>query len=402
MKAVIWLFALFYGSSLMADTTYLPVIKERIEILCPGAEIVDIEFREGFTEVEFLCNGHKIEAGFDEHHQMVYTKTDVEADVQIYEKIIKKIDKSYAGWKMDDFQLVETPDTTFYVVEMVKHGIEENVYFTTNGSYYRPANMSAGEKLNDELTASLYSIRQPPYDFSQPDHIFYLPEVLREVSGIVPVSEHSMYLIQDELGAVFEFNLTKEEVTGMVRFTDMGDFEDVATDGSHVFVLRSDGTVFRFHPAKPEEAPEMMRVPVQVTNLEGLFYDRTEKHLLMAGKSEPVNGDDDLRLVYRLKPEEMHQPEVWLQISILEINDMLTKHFPSLTMLNYSFTFNPSAIAIHPKTGETYILSASDRLLAIFEDKKLKEVFPLSGEIHYKPKAWLSQPMETFTCQAKV
>lgn len=386
MKIIIWLCTLFYGSSVMAGTTNLPVLKERIEILCPGAEIVETEYREGFTEIEFICNGQKTEAGFDGYNQLVYTKTDVTSDEKAYEKIIKKTRKSYEGWDMDDFQLVETPDTAFYVVEMVKNGIEENVYFTTDGAYYRPANMSAGEKLNNELTESLYSIRQPPYNFSKPAHIFYLPELLREVSGIVPASDQSLYLVQDELGAVFEYNLIKEEVTEMLRFTDNGDFEDVATDGSHMFVLRSDGMIFKFHRANPEEAPELMRIPVQVTNLEGLFYEPLKSFLLMAGKNEPVNGKDDLRLVYQIHPDEKYQSQVWLQISIAEINKMLTEHYPPLAGLNYSFTFNPSAIAIHPLTGETFILSASDRLLAVYKDKELKEVFPLSGEMYYKPE----------------
>lgn len=386
MKLLTGLFILFIHSSVLADTTTLSVLKDKIEALCPDAEIIETEHRDGFTEVEFLCNGHQHEAGFDLNSRLMYLQSEASPDEEVRAAILKKLDKSHPDWIMDDFHLMETSDTAFFVVEMEKNGIESNVYFTLDGKYYRPTKVSAGENLTSIDFKALYESRQARYNFMQPSHIYDLPELLREVSGIVMASENSLYLVQDELGAVFEYDLKNEEVIRMTRFTDEGDFEDVSTDGTFIYVLRSDGTLFKFQDSMPESAPEIVRVPVQVTDVEGLFYAAAEDRFLLVGKNEPVNGENDVRLVYSIKKNALTKPEIMLEINIPEINNMLKLHYPSLKNQTHSFAFNPSAIAIHPFSGELFILSASDRLLAVYEGSTLKEVYPLPAELYYKPE----------------
>ncbi len=366
-----------------ANTTHVQILKEKILMLCPGAEIVEKEVRAELTEIEFLCNGARIEAVFDRENQLMYTEREAEADSKTYNKILARLEKSYSGWSVDDFHLVETSDTSFYVVEMVKHGIESNVYFTLDGKYYRPFNMSAGEKLTEEFIDSFYEAMPPPYDFRVPEQVISLPEILREVSGIAVAGQGQLYMIQDELGAVFEFDVVKGEITRMMRFADAGDFEDIATDGHTIFVLRSDGALFSFQPGTPEVLPEMAMVPVQAVDNEGLFFDHASNQIYIASKTAPVNGIDDLRKVYSLNPEELHNPQVMLQISNQDINEKLAGIFPRLDI---DFVFNPSAIAVHPLTREIYVLSATDRLLAIFDQKQLKAVYPLPAEIYFKPE----------------
>jgi hypothetical protein len=41
---------------------------------------------------------------------------------------------------------------------------------------------------------------------------------------------------------------------------------------------------------------------------------------------------------------------------------------------------------MHPITKEMYVLSANDRMLLIYMDKKLKEIYPLPAEQYYKPE----------------
>lgn len=375
-----------------ANTTRLNILEEKIRMKCPQAEILDVEFRDEFTEIEFLCNGDKVEAVFDIEGQLLYTEREAKADSKTVKKIMNRLKKSHSGWSVDDFHLIETPDTSFYVVEMLRNGIESNVYFALDGKYYRPFNMTAGEQMTEDLIASAYEMMSPPYDFLEPDKVFDLPELLREVSGIAKAGDGRLYLVQDELGAVFEFDTAKEEVTGMSRFADVGDFEDVATDGQNVYVLRSDGVVFSFEPGNHGILPEQAMIPVQSTDIEGLFYDVSKNRLLLASKNEPVNDSDDLRLVYSLKPDDLYNPEVLLRISMSEINQMLVDNFPQLARLDKTFEFNPSAIAVHPLTGEIYVLSASDRLLAIYHNLQLKSVFPLPAEMYYKPEGLAFTP----------
>ena len=65
---------------------------------------------------------------------------------------------------------------------------------------------------------------------------------------------------------------------------------------------------------------------------------------------------------------------------------MLKQKYPRLISDNLTAEFNPSAIAVHPKTSEIYVLSATDRLLAVFANQNLTQVFPLPSDIYYKPE----------------
>jgi uncharacterized protein YjiK len=76
--------------------------------------------------------------------------------------------------------------------------------------------------------------------------------------------------------------------------------------------------------------------------------------------------------------------ENYLETDIKKIKHYIDKHFPEIK--SKDVVFNPSAIAVHPITHEIYILSASDRLLAVYDNKSLKTVYPLPAELYYKPE----------------
>ena len=48
--------------------------------------------------------------------------------------------------------------------------------------------------------------------------------------------------------------------------------------------------------------------------------------------------------------------------------------------------FNPSALAIHPITNELYVLSASERMIVVYEGDVVKQVLLLSPDEFYKPE----------------
>ncbi|MBN2531701.1 MAG: hypothetical protein JXB88_02355 [Spirochaetales bacterium] len=55
--------------------------------------------------------------------------------------------------------------------------------------------------------------------------------------------------------------------------------------------------------------------------------------------------------------------------------------------VNSKIKFNPSAIAIHPVTKDMYVLSSSDRLLAVCDSNgTVKEAYMLDPDIFYQPE----------------
>lgn len=361
-------------------------ITKRINELFPGAEIIEKEIKTGYTEVELLCNGEIMEAGFTDDNELFYTEKEIKIPGKVMDNIEKKLNKKYKGWSFDESLLVETPDTSFYKVEMLKNGVEENVYFTLEGKYYKPYKITPDENWNVTTLFEAYRNNPAPYPFLQPDKIYEMPEVLREISGITLASEKIMFCVQDELGVIFQYNLAREEISDITRFEDSGDFEDVTTDGTHAYVLRSDGTIFTFNLKNFDGKINPTIAPANCTNIEGLFFDSEKKQLYMACKSRPVNTNKEIRLVYKMDPGKIHETKVLFAIDVEEINKMLEKKYPAIVSGSSLFRFNPAAIAVHPISGEKYVLSASDRMLAVFGENGLKDIFPLPADVYYKPE----------------
>lgn len=388
---LVLLFVHFQFFALSQQSELNREIESKIRDIYKNAQILHIEEKINFTEVEFICKNELIEAGFDEKLNLIYTEKEISVPENVLSIMVKKLDKAYSGWKLDEILLVNTGDTTFYNVELLKNGIEANVYFTSDGKYYRPFNLAASDLWTKEMLETDFSIKRFSYNFLKPAKIFDLPDILREISGIAVSSADEIYCIQDEAGILFSYNLLTEKISEMLRFTDTGDFEDITIGAGGVLLLRSDGTVFNFNPKTFNGTPKQTIVPTQSMNIEGLFLDRKNEILLVASKSEPVNGAKNIREIHQTSPGKMFDSSVFLKIDIDEINGLLKKTHPGL-MEETTVEFNPSAIAIHPVTGELYILSASDRLLAVFKNKQLKQVIPLPSEIFYKPEGLSFSP----------
>ncbi|KAF0236374.1 MAG: hypothetical protein FD181_2811 [Prolixibacteraceae bacterium] len=367
-------------------------IEFNVKKLCPEAKIIETEFKTGYYEIEFLCNNERIEVLFNDDFELIYTEKEVKISDEVFKKIQKKLNKSYEGWTFDELHLVETKDTSFYKVEMMKTGIEENVYFTTDGKYYKPSNLIFNENWTTDNLSVAFNNEKLPYNFLKPNKTFEMPEILREISGIAMGSENMIYCIQDETGILFTFDTKQGKITDMLRFTDIGDFEDVAINGDLAYVLRSDGTVFSFNYKNFDGKATQTIAATNGTDVEGLFFDRQKNLLFLACKTSPVNGNNDYRVIYEMAPDNIHKTQISFSISNNEINKMIAKKYPELASVSNVYQFNPSAIAVHPLTSEKYVLSALNRLLAIYKNKKLVNVFPLPSEIFYKPEGLAFSP----------
>lgn len=352
--------------------------------LCPSADIVEVETKDDYVEIEYWCNGVLTEVGINHHKEVIFTETEAEIPSEVMRKIQQKLDKKYYGWVIDEYAFVNLPDTSFFKVELLKGGLEENIYFTIDGKYYKPTNISVNESWDMKSLSNASHYENAPYDFLSPQRTYDMPEALKEISGIVWAGNNTLYCVQDETGIIFKYNIEKEELTGMIRFTDIGDFEDIALYGDTAYVLRSDGTLFYFNHINFTGKYKQTIVPLGCMNIEGLYLDISTRSFLITCKDQLINTFGSLRSVYTFSSMNKHMPETAFSIDLDEINKMLTVKYSGLTQVKVQF--NPSAIAIHPITRETYILSADNRMLAIYKNKKLMDLFPLPAELYFKPE----------------
>lgn len=355
------------------DRSYARAVHER----CPGADILKVQRAEfDLVEVEYLCNGQQVEVAF-RNGQVMYEEREVTLEAEVLTRIQRSLEKRYAGWLVDEVSLIVTKDTAFLKAEVVLNGVEQNVFFTTTGRKFTPDALLATNKWSlQELAAT--SLPESGYDLLAPDSVHELPALLREISGIAISSPHTVLCVQDELGVVFEYDLRTEAISTVYRFTDVGDFEDIAVQGDVITVLRSDGKLYHLDRRTGNVLKEKLH-PLPALNYEGLCAVGDIHY--MVSKEAPVTGSSTARLVHLVSAD--HVPELWRTLDAAEVAALFMKDHPALA--HHGVQFHPSAIAVHPITGELYVLSASDRLLAIYGDA-LRAVVPLPSERFFKPE----------------
>lgn len=356
-----------------SEAAYARLVHER----CHGADIVKVQ-RAAFDllEVDYFCEGKKVELGIH-NGVVVYEEREGTPAPEVMDRIRKKLDKQYPGWLLDETSLITANDSTFIKVEVVMDGVEHNLYYTTEGKKYDPRGLMASDGWSAKDLAAMMPPDEP-YDLLRPDSSWALPALLREVSGIAMAGPHSVYCVQDELGAVFEYDLQTDAITRVLRFTDVGDFEGVAAHGDRITVLRSDGKLFTLD-RKSGALLRERQLAVPSLNYEGLFA-LPDGSLLLASKEAPVVGHGDLRPIHLVKGDAV---SVYRELNTSDVSATFAKQWPALA--KGPVRFSPSAVAVHLHTGQLFVLSADERLLAIYGDS-LQRVIPLPAADFYKPE----------------
>ena len=80
-----------------------------------------------------------------------------------------------------------------------------------------------------------------------PDHQFFLPQGLSEISGLAVASPNTVYAHNDEYAIVYEIALDTGKALkafALGKPTVKGDFEDIAVRGGNVYLLASDGHLY--------------------------------------------------------------------------------------------------------------------------------------------------------------
>src|SRR5690606_11739602 len=118
---------------------------------------------------------------------------------------------------------------------------------------------------------------------------------------------------------------------------------------------------------------------INALNFESLTYDHATEKFLVVSKDAVLNTSETKRIIYEIANGEFHNPAVYMEIDVLELNQVISSAFGDSK--SESLLFNPSDIAVHPITKEVYVLSAQDRVLVVYNNKSLKSVFPLPAEV---------------------
>ncbi len=213
-----------------------------------------------------------------------------------------------------------------------------------------------------------------PYTFDRPDALFRLPNSLREISGLTVLDDQTLGAVQDEKGKLYLLNIHTGEVEDDPRFDKDGDYEGLARVGDRVFVLRSNGTLYEITNwrAKKLETVKHKTFLGAKHDTEGLAYDATNARLLIACKEFAGKGLKNRKAIYAfdLETETLLDEPVFTidtrafteQTDAGGINDQIRRAVqPAIDLSG----FKPSALGLHPITGELYVLSSVRKALVV-------------------------------------
>lgn len=233
--------------------------------------------------------------------------------------------------------------------------------------------------------------RTCPYNLDHPADTFILPSVLKEISGITLLNPHTMICIQDEKGDLFFYALDKKQLIRRVDFGKDADYEDVTLAGNEVYVLRSNGTLYRlthFEAQKTIRTEKIETCFSKKNNCEGLCYDPAGNRLLIALKGKPeATGDQDFGHQKAIYAYDLQKRKLLHTPAFLISREQVATHVSGISDNPGDFRFQPSAVAVHPLTGEIYVLASVGKVLLVLDrDGQLLSVTLLDKRLFRQPE----------------
>ncbi len=194
-----------------------------------------------------------------------------------------------------------------------------------------------------------YSLEKP-YKIS-------LPLELDEISGIVYHAEDtSVFAINDEQGWLYKIYPNHPQNTEKWRFYKGEDFEDLYLLNNNFYALQSNGNIveFKFNGNSSVTVQEN-RFPFGKSEFESIYYDTALQKLMIICKDCESDKKKALSL-FTFDPQTNQYDFAPFNIDVKKVARSLGEK---------SMKFKPSAAAIHPITGNLYIISAINNLLLV-------------------------------------
>ncbi|MBY0479430.1 MAG: SdiA-regulated domain-containing protein [Chitinophagaceae bacterium] len=210
------------------------------------------------------------------------------------------------------------------------------------------------------------------YVFATPTASWELPTDLKEISGIGLINDSVMLCQEDEKGVLYLYNLSTKQIDRTISFGKPDDYEDLAIVGQDVYVLKSNGNVHLVAGYLQTPAVTKYKTTLSGKNdTEGLCYDPVSKSFLITCKEEQglAEAPKSTKAVYsfNFKAGEDNAGKTLL---VFEEKD-----------------FKASAVAVHPVTGNIFVLSAGKRkLVELNRAGKLMNRYELSNELFKQPE----------------
>lgn len=210
-----------------------------------------------------------------------------------------------------------------------------------------------------------------------------LPGELVEISGIAFTGREEVASVQDEEGRIYIYNLGSRKITRQVPFAGAGDYEGIAVTGSTVWVIRADGVLYEIENYTAGRPPVTKHVTglTRSQDVEGLTYDKKNNRLLLAIKGRESGGADYKGIyAFNLKSKKMDKAPAYR----IDLEDPV---FGSVGGKKKEDVIQPSDLAVHPSTGELYVVEgAKPKMLIMDASGKPKHLYKMKSSDFPQPE----------------
>ncbi len=212
------------------------------------------------------------------------------------------------------------------------------------------------------------------YRFDQPVARFEMPEALHEISALTVLDDAHLGAVQDEEGALYVIETATGRVSAVVPFGPPGDYEGVEMADGRLFVLRADGALLELEgwTAGRETNTRVYETGLgaKACDAEGLGYDAARQQLLISCKEE-ADGRNAVHGFSLATNTLAEAPVLALDPDAIPGRKKLA----------------PSALAVHPVTGHTVVISSKrDALVSLDASGAVADVWDLGPAAFEQPE----------------
>jgi uncharacterized protein YjiK len=231
--------------------------------------------------------------------------------------------------------------------------------------------------------AKKFVYKSPPhYDFSKffPSKLDYQ---IQEVSGVVWDNINDEFIAHnDEKGTIYYLDRDTKGIKREFEFNmAKGDYEDIAMVKGDVYVLKSDGELFRIvtDSAGKQKAFEAGKLEsTGKDDFESLYYDADRKALVMLCKN--CQADDKKKVsAFAFYPDSIgFDTKPLYSIDVAQVEKLSPRK---------TTRFEPSSARIHPVLKKLFILSSASNQLAVADlEGNVEAVYMLAKKTFPQPE----------------
>ncbi|WP_018341542.1 SdiA-regulated domain-containing protein [Cytophaga aurantiaca] len=215
------------------------------------------------------------------------------------------------------------------------------------------------------------------YDYAQMKQV-ELEHPLKEISGIAYWADSNSFVaVNDEKGIMYLLDPQNFRITNKFDFEDAGDYEEIQVYEKTIYILRSDGKIYKLNF---DGTLEILSYTGPKAEYESFYVDVVSNTVVLIPKHSKTGAKEKQTVTYTINASDGTYANK-------------KEHVLSWSDLKSTALLHPSAVAIHPVSKDIYLLASIEkRLIVLNSDWKLLAEYELDRTYFLQPEGITFDP----------